>query len=110
MMVEFDTVLEARLDRLLDALLDPLNKPQEPVDSHRVALSAASSLQKQWRFRFKDRYLELKGIRRRALLSTGRLRDVSFIPAPAGGGAARWEVVPGAPIPDLDGAAQFEPG
>jgi len=109
--LSFDTILEARLDRLLDSLLDPLNKPPELLDSHRVALTAASTLQKQWKARFKERYAEIEDVRNHITLTTGRLRGVSFVEGPAGNGISRWAASePSENLPELEGSTQFEPG
>jgi hypothetical protein len=75
----------ARLDRLLEDLLNPLYKPKEVSGRRFAAMTAASSLQKQWRARFKEKYLDMEEIRNSAMTTTGRLRDVIFVKAPMEG-------------------------
>ena len=106
----YDVILEARLDRLIEALLDPLNKPPEPIDSHCVAVAAASTLQKQWKARFKEKYCEMEETRNRTVLTTGRLRGVSFVAGPVGDRIPRWEVNLGEEPPEPEVAKQLEPG
>jgi len=108
--LSFDTILGAHLDRMLETLLDPLNKPSELVNSHRAVLAAASTLQKQWRARFKQRYSGIQDVRDHTILATGRLRAVSFVAAAVGNGTSRWESTLGEEPPELDSSTQFEPG
>ncbi|TLS23041.1 uncharacterized protein PpBr36_06073 [Pyricularia pennisetigena] len=54
-LIDIDAVRDARLDKLIEDLVDPYNQPAPPVPVNLVAArTAASSLQRQWTRRFRE--------------------------------------------------------
>lgn len=107
MRLDYETIVDAHLDKLLDDLLDPFKKPVPAPPRHFAVLRAAATLQKRWRARFKEKYLDMDEVRQTAMLTTGCLRNVEFR-AVAADGFAVWEAVPdmaswgGQPVPMLE--------
>lgn len=83
-MLDFETIMRARLDKLLADLVNPVNRPPAGAVGGRqfAAVTAANILQKRWRVRFKERYFEMDELRHAIMLGSGRLRAVSFSTAP----------------------------
>ncbi|KAI6293723.1 hypothetical protein MCOR07_005857 [Pyricularia oryzae] len=55
LLIGIDAVRDARLDKLIEDLVDPYNQPAPPIPVNLVAArTAASSLQRQWTRRFRE--------------------------------------------------------
>jgi len=108
--LDYDLIVNTCLDKLLDDLVDPFKRPSGPMNAiHVGALSAATSLQKQWRNRFREKYFEMDDVRKVNMLKSGRLRDISFHAAPDTG-IVEWKAKK--PDNEKDPALniQFDPG
>lgn len=85
LLVGIETIRGARLDKLVEALLDKRNQPPRPVPaSFFAAKTAASVLQRKWRMRYREAYVSLDRVRYHRMLTSGHLVEVSFT-APAAG-------------------------
>ncbi|EJT78821.1 hypothetical protein GGTG_03917 [Gaeumannomyces tritici R3-111a-1] len=84
LLIDFDTIMGARLDKLIEALLDKSNQPSRPVPvSFFAAKTAAGVLQRKWQLRFREAYVSLDRFRYHQML-TGHLVEISFSAPGAG--------------------------
>lgn len=80
MRITLDTILACRLDKLLEDILEPLNRPHEgqgPRDFVKLD-KMACQLQKKWMARFGSAYFSLDEVRCEELRTVGRLRGLTF--------------------------------
>ncbi|SPO04495.1 uncharacterized protein DNG_07180 [Cephalotrichum gorgonifer] len=96
--IGLDTIRACRLDRLLDDILDPANRPIEsPISREFAELERmARRLQRKWMGRFGEDYSALDDVRCREMTRTGRMRGVRFDTS----GRPGWKVVGGDPPSD----------
>ena len=108
--VSYDTIVRARLDKLITEILNPLN--QRPILSgdHFVAIKAAEALQKSWKLRFKEKYFETDELRNRSLMADGCLRDIEFVSVATDGSSAVWKARTVEQTPVIGGDPQFPVG
>jgi hypothetical protein len=82
--VELDTIEAAHLDKLLAEMTGLVNNPT--VLGHArlgTDIYIATKLQRLWRTQFKASYFELDETRAENLVTTGRLRGVTFVAPPS---------------------------
>jgi hypothetical protein len=77
-MIDFGTIQNARLDKLLSDIMNPGNRPSPLPTRFRDDVIMVEKLQRQWRARFKELYFTVDQDRYRILSKTGRLRDVEM--------------------------------
>lgn len=107
--LSFDTLLKAHLDKLLQDLLDPLKKPDPVPGTIFAVMTAAKSLEKSWRARFKERYADIDKRRLSAMLSNGALRDVTFA-ALSADNVVTWKAKQVTPACEVEDSYKFRPG
>lgn len=80
MHVSLETIRICRLDRLLEDILDPHNRPREGEGAEDFAnlVRQACRLQKRWLSRFKTGYFQLDDERCEEMKSVGRLYGMWF--------------------------------
>jgi hypothetical protein len=113
LLVGIETIRGARLDKLVEALLDRNNQPPRPVPaSFFAAKTAAGVLQRKWRLRFRDGYTSLDRVRYHRMLTSGHLMQVSFSAAVAGvpDSPALWKTQECEPLVGAGGDRQFSAG
>ncbi|KAL8381454.1 hypothetical protein RB595_005630 [Gaeumannomyces hyphopodioides] len=102
LLVDLETIRGARLDKLIEALLDKSNQPPRPVPASFFAIkTAAGALQRKWRQRFREAYISLDRVRYHRILTSGHLVEVSFNAPVAGapGSPALWWNTRGKDVP-----------
>lgn len=77
-MIDFPTIQDARLDKLLSDIINPGNRPSPLPTRFRDDVVMVEKLQRQWRARFKELYFTVDQERYLRLPKTGRLRDVEM--------------------------------
>lgn len=77
-MIDFGTIQNARLDKLLSDIINPGNRPSPLPTRFRDDVIMVEKLQRQWRARFKELYFTVDQDRYLILSRTGRLRDVEM--------------------------------
>lgn len=78
-MISFSSIITARLDKLLDDMLNKDYHSDEMSVQFRAQLSIAESLQRQWRNRFREQYSDIDTARYFALTEKdGMLEDMVF--------------------------------
>ena len=107
--IEFETIRDARLDKLLADIISRENRPIPTPTKVRADISITECLERQWRARFRQEYFDIDQKRYLALPTTDLLRDVTFDPQ-IEDERQLWR----ANIRDLpsagEGNLQFEPG
>lgn len=93
-------IQKARLDKLMADIIDPTKRPGSVASAFQAAISAAGTLQRLWRVRFKEKHFMMDEMRYATLLTSGRLRGISFAHRTVGGGTVTWTVA--------DNSAAFE--
>lgn len=80
MHISLETIRTCRLDRLLEDILDPHNRPREGEGADEFAdlVRQACRLQKKWLSRFKTGYFQLDDERCEEMKSVGRLHGLWF--------------------------------
>ncbi|KAI6564953.1 hypothetical protein MCOR04_009001 [Pyricularia oryzae] len=79
LLIGIDAVRDARLDKLIEDLVDPYNQPAPPIPVNLVAArTAASSLQRQWTRRFREMYVSLDRVRHHKFLNSPHMRALAF--------------------------------
>ncbi len=72
-MLKHSVMMHARLDKLLQELLEPLNMPDPLAPRHARAIKIARVLRQKWERRLGERYFNMDGARLDALAKTGPL-------------------------------------
>jgi len=78
MMIDYDTIVTSHMDKLLQDLIDPYNKPIPMTDEHLAVIAAAQSLQAQWEMRFGHDYHAIDRARYANIGTTGALRGMKY--------------------------------
>lgn len=107
--LDFETIKNARLDKLLADMVDPENAPAQAPPKTLANIKVAERLQRRWRGRFRQRYFDVDQMRLQALTKAGRLKDVVFVPQ-AENGCRLWHARVLAAPSEVNGTFRFEPG
>lgn len=76
--IDFTTIYNARLDKLLSDILNPANKPSPTPSRFYDDVAMIESLQWNWTKRFLTQLFTIEQERYRHLLQMGRLRHIAF--------------------------------
>ncbi|KAK7430053.1 hypothetical protein QQZ08_003444 [Neonectria magnoliae] len=108
-MIEFTTIQNARLDKLLSEIINPDNHPKPAPTNLRDEVLLAERLQRRWRTRYLEKYFTIDQDRYHSLTKTGRLRDV-VINSASDNSQGRWRAKTFEALSEVEGNLQFEAG
>ncbi|KPM41515.1 hypothetical protein AK830_g5019 [Neonectria ditissima] len=108
-LIEFTTIQNARLDKLLSEIINQENHPKPAPTNFRDDVLLAERLQRVWRTRYMAKYFAIDQDRYHSLPKTGRLRDVVFNSA-SNNSQGRWRAKTFEALSELEGNLQFEAG
>lgn len=108
-MIEFATIQNARLDKLLSDIVSPGNRPMPTPTRFRDDVIVAERLQRLWRTRFLEGYFTIDQYRYHNLPRTGRLKDVVMNDT-GESSQGRWRAKTREALSELEGNLKFEPG
>ncbi|EMT63972.1 PUA-like domain-containing protein [Fusarium oxysporum II5] len=107
--IEFETIRDTHLDKLISDLMDPKYRhPRVPIRFSKD-VERAETLERKWVERFRGPYFNMEQNRYRDLPKTGRLRDVALNPN-ADNSEERWQAKEGKTLSELEGNLEIEPG
>lgn len=108
-MIEFATIQNAHLDKLLSDIVSPGNRPIPTPTRFRDDVIVAERLQRMWRTRFLEGYFTIDQDRYHNLPRTGRLKDVVMNNTDESS-QGRWRAKTREALSELEGNLKFEPG
>ncbi|KAH7037945.1 PUA-like domain-containing protein [Microdochium trichocladiopsis] len=113
--IDLDRIQHARLDKLLNELLNYAESVRiTKFSAHfalgfRVDMSNAKNLRRAWRRRYREQYFMLDQRRCAVMVEGGHLKDVSFN-ACLIYNLSKWQTIGASPVSEIEANLQFEPG
>ncbi|KAG5658752.1 hypothetical protein KAF25_007305 [Fusarium avenaceum] len=107
--IEFETIRNTHLDKLISDIMDPrFRHPRVPIRFSKD-VQLAERLERKWIERFRGPYFNIEQNRYDDLPKTGRLKDV-VLNLDSQNPEERWQAKDGETVSEMEGNLEIEPG